>query len=427
MATPTPAPPHGPSLGPSLGPSPDQSPGEQPPHTVAPGPMLRRGPRPLALHLSGALTSMPFARSSTGSNDGSTSSKTGFPLPPGLPGGDPAALDPVFLAGVAAYRRHPYQRVDPAPPPVLWAQGDMRVLDYAPTGGRPVLFVPSLINRAYVLDLMPGPAAGGVSILRDLAARGLRPLLVDWGWPGEAERRLDCAGYVTERLEPALAAIAAQCGGPVTLAGYCMGGLLAVAAAQRRPGLVRALALLATPWDFSTLPPGTAGALAHIIAPYAGLMALTGTVPVDALQTAFAAIDPPGIIRKFRRFADMAPDDPRTALFAAMEDWLGDGVPLAAPAAIACLRDWYGANQPMRECWQVGGTTIRPSTLALPTLVAIPERDRIVPPESARPLAAQIPHATELPVAGGHVGMVAGPRARDLLGAPLAAWLLRHG
>src|SRR3546814_15335463 len=59
--------------------------------------------------------------------------------------------------GIEAYRRHPYRR-DLADPPVLWQEGSCRLLDYgagaARAGGSaPVLVVPSLINRAYVLDL----------------------------------------------------------------------------------------------------------------------------------------------------------------------------------------------------------------------------------------------------------------------------------
>ena len=83
-------------------------------------------------------------------------------------------------------------------------------------------------------------------MLRFLAGAGLRPLLLDWGWPGEVERGFTLTDYMAGRLERALVAV----GAPVVLAGYCMGGLLAMAAAQRRPEQVRALALLATPWDF---------------------------------------------------------------------------------------------------------------------------------------------------------------------------------
>ncbi|MBB2189894.1 alpha/beta fold hydrolase [Gluconacetobacter azotocaptans] len=386
------------------------------PRPDAPGPMLRRGPRPLAMHLLSATTSPPSASSSTGSS-GASPGWNPASATPALPPG----IDPAFIAGVAAYRRHPYRRAEPGPMSVLWSCGDMRVLDYGQPGGRPVLFVPSLINRGYILDLMPGR-----SMLRHLAAQGLRPLLLEWGWPGEDERRLDVGGYVQARLEPALADIADQCGQPVTVAGYCMGGLLALAAAQRRPDLVRALVLLATPWDFGAASPEAIRTLSRLLAPHAGMMALTGTLPIDALQTAFAAVDPASIIRKFRDFGALPQEDPRTALYVAMEDWLSDGVPLAAPVAIDCVRDWYGANLPMQGAWQVGGTEIQPQRLSLPTLVVVPARDRIVPPGSALPLAGLIPGATLLQVAGGHVGMVAGPRAEGLLWTPLTAWLQQH-
>ena len=44
-------------------------------------------------------------------------------------------------------------------------------------------------------------------MMRWLAAQGLRPLLLDWGWPGEAERRFTLTDYIAGRLERALAAV----------------------------------------------------------------------------------------------------------------------------------------------------------------------------------------------------------------------------
>src|SRR5206468_12057849 len=96
----------------------------------------------------------------------------------------------LFLDGVLAYRRHPYRRYL-ADPPELWREGSTRLLDYRPEGGIPVLVVPSLVNRSYVLDLTPER-----SLLRAWATNGLRPLLVDWGRPGLEERGFDLTGYV---------------------------------------------------------------------------------------------------------------------------------------------------------------------------------------------------------------------------------------
>ena len=346
----------------------------------APAPMRRRGPRPLGLHLA-------------------------------MGGVDQPPPDAALVAGIAAYRRHPYCR-SLTDPPTLWQAGSTRLLDYGAPGaaGPPVLFVPSLINRAYVLDLAPGR-----SMLRWLASHGVRPLLLDWGWPDMAERQFTLSDAVTARLLPAIAALAE----PVVLAGYCMGGLLAVAAAQLAPRAVAALALLATPWDFhASAAPRPEPMLPQLLALLAG-----GTLPVDALQGFFALLEPGAVAAKFRAFAAMDQASPAAAMFVALEDWLADGVPLAAPVALECLTGWYGDNTPARGLWRVAGQAIDPAALRLPALIALPSHDRIVPPGSARALARLIPGAAALDVPLGHVGMVAGSRAEALVWPALLDWL----
>jgi poly(3-hydroxyalkanoate) synthetase len=322
-----------------------------------------------------------------------------------------------LIAGIAAYRRHPWQRAL-EDPPEIWREGDSRLLDYGTGAAGPaVLFVPSLVNRAYVLDLMEGR-----SMLRWLAAQGVRPVLLDWGWPGPVERGFTLTDYIAGRLERALAAARALAG-PVVLAGYCMGGLLAVAAAQRRPDLVAGLALLATPWDFHAAGADQPTSLARALPWLEPAMALAGALPVDVIQVLFAMLDPAAIAGKFRAFADLDPASDRARLFVALEDWLNDGVPLAAPVARECIGGWYGENAPARGAWRVAGLPVDPARLAMPCFVAIPDRDRIVPPASAAALAAAIPGATIHRPAAGHIGMTAGARAEETLWRPLRDWI----
>jgi polyhydroxyalkanoate synthase len=393
---------------------------------AAPGPLTRRGPRPLLLHLTLAmLKSSGSIAASTNWNAGLANSPQAAALRAALGdsgAGFPQAVlaeavrqDRALIAGIAAYRRHPYRR-DLPDPPVLWTEGDSRLLDYGggSAAGRPVLFVPSLVNRAHVLDLAPGH-----SMLRWLAQQGVRPLLLDWGWPGAVERRFTLTDYIAGRLERALAAV----GEPVVLAGYCMGGLLAVAAAERRPDRVAALALLATPWDFHAADADRAIAVARLRPLLEPAMTFADALPVDALQMLFAALDPFGVAAKYRSFAALDPDSLRARLFVALEDWLNDGVPLAAPVARECLEGWYGANSPASGTWRVAGLPVNPAALRLPALVAVPARDRIVPPHSARPLADRIPGAALLEPAAGHIGMAAGSTAERVLWRPLRAWL----
>jgi len=326
--------------------------------------------------------------------------------------------DQALIAGIAAYRADPYVR-DMHDPPVLWEEQESRLLDYGEasgSGGPAVLFVPSLINRAYILDLMEGGSA-----LRWLSGQGLHPYLLDWGWPGEVERHFTFTDYIAGRLERALSVIP----GPVILAGYCMGGLLALAAALRAQGTgkITGLALLATPWDFHADDPASARRMAEALPALEPILQFAGSLPIDALNTLFAMVDPFGVGNKYRDYAGQDKTSARARRFVAMEDWLADGVPLAAPVAREALGGWYGANTPARGQWRVAGLAINPAALDLPAFCAIPARDRLVPAASARALADRLPHAHIIEPTAGHIGMVAGTNAQTSLWQPFAAWV----
>jgi polyhydroxyalkanoate synthase len=410
-----------------------------------PTPLERRGPRPLALHLASAGAAWTSLRAALPLIVGGS-----FPWPAPLAqaaadlqrdlaaasaepsaGADVlAAVDRVaeqrlleFTAGVSAYRAHPYRR-SLREPPVLWRDGTTRLLDYGvKQAGRPLLVVPSLVNRAHVLDL-----TAETSLLRHLAARGHRPLLVDWGAPGETERAFDLTDYIHGRLSGALDAATAAAGAPVPVVGYCMGGNLALALAQLRAERVSALALLATPWDFQRDGPIRAPLDAASAASLHAAFAALAEFPVDLLQAMFASLDPFLVARKYRAFAKAqasagaaAKDD--GALFVALEDWVNDGVPLAAKVAAECLVGWYGQNAPALGAWRVAGQAITPARWQKPALLLMPQQDKIVPPSSSAALAAAMPQAVALKVASGHVAMIVGRQAKAQSWAPLAEWL----
>lgn len=327
-----------------------------------------------------------------------------------------------MLAGIEAYRHHPYHR-DLPDTPILWRQGTTLLRDYRiadQDGGQPVLVVPSLVNRAYILDLTPRR-----SLMRHFAARGLAPFLVDWDAPGPEEMSFTLSDYVAGRLEQALEVVATATHRKVAVVGYCMGGDLALALALRRPDLVASLTLLATPWDFHAGAAGHGSLMRALMGPLGGLIDASGMLPVDLLQTMFASLDPNLVARKFAAFARLKTRSARARDFVALEDWANDGVALAGPVAHECLFGWYGANTPKEGGWRIAGEAILPHRVSVPTLVVIPERDRIVPPESSRPLAKTIPGARVMSVRGGHVGMLLSARAKTDVYAPLAKWVVR--
>ena len=211
------------------------------------------------------------------------------------------------------------------------------------------------------------------------------------------------------------------------LLGYCMGGLLTLALALRRRGDLAGLALLATPWDFhadAAAQSAQAAAAAALLAP---LLDHLGELPVDAIQALFAGLDPQLVMRKFLAFARLDPAHRKAVAFVALEDWLNDGVPLAAPVARECLAGWYGENTPATGHWRVAGKAVDPARLDLPTLGIVPAGDRIVPPASAMALCEAIPNAAILRPTAGHIGMVVGGRAVELVWQPLLTWLKARG
>jgi polyhydroxyalkanoate synthase len=278
--------------------------------------------------------------------------------------------------------------------------------------------VPSLINRAYILDLSPKR-----SLLRFLVAAGFRPFLIDWGAPAEAERAFTLTDYVAGRLAEALHVATETAGRPAAVVGYCMGGLLALALAQRDPTRVRALALLATPWDFHAAHAAQRRALQAMAPGLSAVIDALGELPVDVLQAMFASLSPYQTTTKFRHFAALGRGGEMARHFVALEDWLNDGVPLVAGVARECLFGWYVDNAPARGQWHVAGRAVLPREVAAPALVVIPEKDHIVPPGSAAVLDKALPRATALSLPAGHIGMVAGTRAEATLFKPLSAWL----
>ena len=402
----------------------------------------RLGPRPLPQHLMLALAlwgnsaaawpSLKAAwQSSKGGGQPSPLASALQSLAPALQKADEAALVDAltleghrrlghFIDGVLSYRRHPSAR-RASDRPVLWREGTTLLRDYRrgnDASAPRVLVVPSLINRYYILDLEPES-----SFLADLARRGYAPFVVDWDAPGPEEQGFDLTRYIAGRLEGALDAVMREPGGPIVVVGYCMGGNLALALALRRQADIAALACLATPWDFHADGQTQAQLIGAIGRSMDPLFQALGEMPVDVLQSLFASLDPLSILAKFRRFADMASDQARK--FVALEDWLNDGVGLAAPVARECLTQWYGENTTALGKWLIAGEPVRPEGLHLPALAMVPAADRIVPPKSALGLAQRLPQCETMTPAAGHIGMMVGGSARAKVWDPLDSWLRR--
>ncbi len=312
------------------------------------------------------------------------------------------------LAGLRAYQVANREM----PMPVMPARhraGRAMLRDYG-GDGRPVVFVPSLINPPGILDL-----SAEMSLLRWIAAQGVHAWVVDWGTPGPADRDADLAYHVEDLLVPLLRRLAA----PPILVGYCLGGTLALAAAAKTP--VAGVATIAAPWHFAGYGQESRERLAAVWAAAAPISAALGLLPVEVLQAGFWKLDPARTIAKYEAFADMEPDSPPARAFVRLEDWANSGAPLPHAAARSLFEDCIAEDRPGHGQWHVGDTIVDPATLACPAIEFVSLTDRIVPAATAAGLAAR------RDLALGHVGMIVGGRARTMLWDPLAAWIAALG
>ena len=309
------------------------------------------------------------------------------------------------LAGLKAYQHAP-RPARPPDPPVLARIGRVTLFRFGGGSGRPVLFVPSLINGSEILDLSTDN-----SMMRGLAAAGLDPVLLDWGRPDPDERALDIAGHVERYILPALDAL----GSDAVLAGYCLGGTMSMAAAVLRPP--PALILIAAPWDFDGFSSQARNELLALWRAAEPAAEQLGLLPAEVLQQIFWRIDPARTIAKFEQFATKDPRSPEGQNYVAVEDWANDGPPMPAAAGRELMVELMSANRPGNGSWLVGGHIIEPARLACPLLNIMSTTDRITPSESAWAGGDRVA------LDEGHVGMVVGRRAPGSLWRRLVTWL----
>ncbi|MEG3123279.1 alpha/beta fold hydrolase [Sphingomonas sp. GB1N7] len=311
------------------------------------------------------------------------------------------------LTGLRAYQEAPRGRVR-KPAPARYRKGRARLRDYGVKGDgkRPVVFVPSLINPPFILDLAPD-----VSLLRWIAAQGFHPYLLDWGTPTPKDREMD----VTAHVETLLLPLIAKLDEPPVLVGYCLGGTMTLAAACSVP--LTGLALIAAPWTFDGFGEQARADMAELWAAAKPACAAMGLVPMEVLQSGFWRLDPARTIAKYETFAAMEPGSREAALFVAMEDWANAGAPLTYAAGAQLFEQFIGGNLTGGGGWLIGGATVDPRALPCPGIDFVSMSDRIVPAASA----ADLPDRRDL--GAGHVGMIVGRGGRAQLWEPLAHWI----
>lgn len=319
-------------------------------------------------------------------------------------------------------------KVGTTPADVAWAENKWKLLRYRhrPEGlahRTPVLLVPSLINRHYVLDLLPG-----TSFAEFLVQQGFDVFCLDWGTPTAEDRFMTFADVVDGVIGRALRRVAAEGSAEKAhVLGYCMGGTLATIHGALYPERVASFIGLAAPVRFhdeSLLSKWTNSKGYNVDQ----LIDTYGNAPWPILQATFHMLRPTLTALKLVTLVDRAADDDFVDGFLAMEKWSNDNVSIPGEFFRSYIKELYQADGLVRGGLFVRGRRVQLSNIRYPTLAVTFQHDTIVPAESSR-LLLDLVSSTEkrhLHLPGTHVGAVVTKPAAKHLWPALAAFFAQH-
>ncbi|MCC6902191.1 MAG: alpha/beta fold hydrolase [Polyangiaceae bacterium] len=326
------------------------------------------------------------------------------------------------MISLASLFGRPPPAVGQTPSDVVFAENKWRLLRYRPRSegaahATPVLLVPSLINRHYVLDLLPGK-----SFVEWFVARGHDVFCIDWGTPGDEDRYLTFDDVCDRYLGRAIERTRKVAGAPKAhVLGYCLGGTLAAIHASVHPERFASLAALAAPIGFhdgGLLSAWTRSKGFDVQA----VVTATGNVPWQLMQSAFHLLRPTLTLSKAVHVADKLWDDELMNGFLALETWGSDNVSFPGACYQRYVDELYRKNALLAGTFTLSGKPARLEAITCPTLAVTFQHDNIVPPESAAILLERIgsedKHRIHLP--GGHVGAVVSKKAAQGLWPAIA-------
>ena len=305
------------------------------------------------------------------------------------------------------------------PADVVFTENKWRLLRYrARTEGiafsTPILIVPSLINRHYVLDLLPGK-----SFIEFLVGRGHDVYCMDWGTPGDEDRYLEFDDVCDRYLGRALRFTARSAGAKSAhVLGYCLGGTLAAIHGAAYPERFASLVALASPiafHDTGLLSTWTRSKSFDVNE----LVEAMGNVPWQLMQSAFLMLRPTLPLSKAVHVLDKASDD---------EFLNGFSFPGACYARY--VEELYRKDALVGGSFTLSGKPVKLENITCPTLAITFQHDNIVPPESAAVLLERVgaKDKQRIHLPGGHVGAVVSKKAAATLWPRIAEfWEERDG
>lgn len=321
-------------------------------------------------------------------------------------------------------------RIGQTPRQVVWTLNKATLFRYTPVVPAakrhpvPLLLVFALMNKASILDLVPGN-----SFVEFLLQKGYDVYLLDWGTPGPEDAETSLGDYVLEYMPRAIRKLRSFSGSEeFNLLGWCIGAMLSTLYASLRPSEgPRSLILLTAPLDFTE----------HDKIPLARMteeryfdvdrtLQAFGNMPGGLIDYGAKMLKPiENFVGGYTRLFDNLDSDKVVGSWHAMNTWVSDGIPLAGAAFRQFILDFYRGNKLVKGTLAVRGESVDLRQLRASLLNVIGEDDHITPPCQSEKLLEMVGSTDKeiLRLPGGHIGIMAGSGASKVAWPKIEAWL----
>jgi polyhydroxyalkanoate synthase len=314
------------------------------------------------------------------------------------------------------------------PKEVIWTKNKAQLYHYEPARKKrfpvPLLCVYALINRCYILDLMPGN-----SLIEYLVNQGFDVYLLDWGTPGEEDKNLSFEHYILDYIARAVKKVlkhahADEC----SILGYCMGGTMsAMYTALSSDFAPKNLILLTTPIDFTPENMGLYGIWMN--EKYFNpdpLVDAFANIPGEVINTGNRMVKPvANYVDIYVTMWDRYLHDKPMSTLLAMNKWVNDGVPFAGEAFRRWIRDFYQQNKLVKGEIYLRGQRVDLSQISCSLLTIAGKKDHICTPPQAEAIMSLVRSQDKefCVIDAGHVGLLTSAGARKKLLPKISAWL----
>ncbi len=294
--------------------------------------------------------------------------------------------------------------IQPSPARLLHDESAFQLLAFGSKEGEqpPVLIIPSIINRWYVLDLLEGH-----SLVQALTEAGLRVYLLAWRDAHDGMGSIPLSNYISGFIQRAVQCVCRDAGvQQLTLLGQCLGGTFSLAYAARYPKQVGRLITLTTPVDFSQESVLGTWSRRDVIDIDKIAATYPGVIPNAITYGAFPLLDPRALLSRHRLLFQMIENAEFVRIYQALDLWTSDHLPVACGALVGITRDLYQENLLWEGAWIIDGHAAQLKEIDCPVFNIRAAGDHIVPTPASEALTQKIDRIREFISPMGHITLI---------------------